>query len=204
MFADQDDLVTLHTYHAKTKEYTGEYEYYWVKDMGIAANSTTTPPPSVQAKEVAIFEDNDWVVVQDNRGTVVYNTENQQESVVDYVGEIKAGFTTIPPLSQYDTWSIDRWADERTEEEKYNTYLNSLKPLTRRQFKLALLENNLLTAIDTAIYNISDPTLKARIEIEYTEATEFVRTSDSVKYMLSILELTEEQANLMWEAAQAL
>ena len=91
-----------------------------------------------------------------------------------------------------------------TEEQKYNIYLSSLKPLTRRQFKLALLENNLLTVIDTAINNISDPLLKARIEIEYAEATEFVRTSDSVKYMLSILELTEEQANLMWEAAQAL
>lgn len=91
-----------------------------------------------------------------------------------------------------------------TEEQKYNIYLNSLKPLTRRQFKLALLENNLLATIDTAINNISDPLLKARIEIEYTEATEFVRTSDSVKYMLSILELTEEQANLMWEAAQVL
>lgn len=91
-----------------------------------------------------------------------------------------------------------------TEEQKYNIYLNSLKPLTRRQFKLALLENNLLTTIDAAINNISDPLLKARLEIEYTEATEFVRTSESVKYMLSILELTEEQANLMWEAAQAL
>ena len=91
-----------------------------------------------------------------------------------------------------------------TEEQKYNIYLNSLKPLTRRQFKLALLENNLLATIDTAINNISDPLLKARIEIEYTEATEFLRTSESVKYILSILELTEEQANVIWEAAQAL
>ena len=91
-----------------------------------------------------------------------------------------------------------------TEEQKYNIYLNSLRPLTRRQFKLALLGNNLLATIDTAISNIPDPLLKARIEIEYAEATEFVRTSDSVKYMLSMLELSEEQANLMWEAAQVL
>ena len=91
-----------------------------------------------------------------------------------------------------------------TEEQKYNIYLNSLRPLTRRQFKLALLENNLLVDINTAISNISDPLLKARIEIEYTEATEFVRTSESVKYMLSMLELSEEQTNLMWETAQTL
>ena len=202
MFADQDSLVTLHTYHAKTKEYTGEYEYYWVKGMGIASNSTTTPPPSVQAKEVAIFEDNDWVVLQDNRGTVVYNTQNQQESVIDYVGTIKAGFTTIPPLSQYDTWSIDRWVDQRTEEEKYNTYLSSLKPLSRRQFKLALLENDLLDVIEAKINQIEDAKQKTIIQIEYQEATEFVRTSDSVKYMCNLLGLSEEQVNQMWEAAQ--
>ena len=91
-----------------------------------------------------------------------------------------------------------------TEEQKHNIYLNSLRPLTRRQFKLALLENNLLSTIDTAISNIPDPLLKARIEIEYAEATEFVRTSDSVKYMLSILELSEEQVNSLWETAQTL
>ena len=91
-----------------------------------------------------------------------------------------------------------------TEEQKYNIYLNSLRPLTRRQFKLALLANNLLATIDTAISNIPDPLLKARIEIEYAEATEFVRTSDSVKYMLSMLELSEEQANSLWETAQTL
>ena len=91
-----------------------------------------------------------------------------------------------------------------TEEQKYNIYLKSLRPLTRRQFKLSLLENNLLATIDTAISNIPDPLLKARIEIEYAEATEFVRTSDSVKYMLSMLELSEEQANSLWETAQTL
>ena len=88
-----------------------------------------------------------------------------------------------------------------SEEQKYNNYLNSLPPLTRRQFKLVLLENNLFTQIDTAIANIKDATQRTRIEIEYTEASEFVRTSDSVKYMCNILGLTEEQINTMWQQA---
>ena len=91
-----------------------------------------------------------------------------------------------------------------TEEQKYNIYLNSLRPLTRRQFKLALLANNLLATIDTAISNVHDPLLKARIEIEYAEATEFLRTSDSVKQMLGLLEISEAQVNEMWETAQNL
>ena len=91
-----------------------------------------------------------------------------------------------------------------TEAEKSNNYLKSLPPLTRRQFKLALLANNLLDVIDNTIASIADPLVKAHITIEYTESTEFVRTSDSVKYMLNILDLTEEQANTIWEQALTL
>ena len=91
-----------------------------------------------------------------------------------------------------------------SDEEKYNNYLKSLPPLTRRQFKLALLANKLLDVIDNTIASIADPLVKAHITIEYTESTEFVRTSDSVKYMLNILDLTEEQANTIWEQALTL
>ena len=73
--------------------------------------------------------------------------------------------------------------------------------LTRRQFKLVLSENELLTVVETAISSIADIKLRERIQIEYSESTEFVRTSDSVKYMLSVLNLTEEQVNAMWEQA---
>ena len=91
-----------------------------------------------------------------------------------------------------------------TPSELYNAYLTTLRPLTRRQFKLALLENNLLDTVETKINQIEDAKQKAIIQIEYTEATEFGRTSDSVKYMLNILELTEEQANTIWEQALTL
>ena len=91
-----------------------------------------------------------------------------------------------------------------TDEQLFDIYVKSLKPLTRRQFKLALFANNLLELIDTTIAGIADPLVKAHITIEYTEATEFVRTSDSVKYMLNILDLTEEQANTIWEQALTL
>lgn len=91
-----------------------------------------------------------------------------------------------------------------TEEQKYSIYLNSLKPLTRRQFKLVLLENDLLDAVELSINNIEDKTTKTRMQIEYSEATEFQRTSNSVKYMCNLLGLSEEQINTMWEKALTL
>ena len=86
-----------------------------------------------------------------------------------------------------------------TDEQLYNIYIKSLKPLTRRQFKLVLLENGLLEQVETMINSIEDVTQRTRLQIEYTEATEFQRTSDSMKYMCNLLGLTEEQINQMWE-----
>lgn len=76
--------------------------------------------------------------------------------------------------------------------------------LTRRQFKLALLQNNLLETVEQSIAGIEDQALKTRIEIEYNESEKFERTNDSVKYMLSILNLTNEQVDEMWRYAMTL
>ena len=86
-----------------------------------------------------------------------------------------------------------------SDEQLYNIYIKSLKPLTRRQFKLILLENGLLEQVETMINSVEDVTQRTRLQIEYTESTEFQRTSNSVKYMCNLLGLTEEQVNQMWE-----
>lgn len=91
-----------------------------------------------------------------------------------------------------------------TDAEKREAYLITLKPLTRRQFKLVLLEKNLLNQIEDAISAIADDQIRTKIQIEYTESTEFVRSSDSVKYMCQLLDLSDEQVDAMWEEAMAL
>ncbi len=91
-----------------------------------------------------------------------------------------------------------------TEAEKYNLYLSKLKSLTRRQFKLGLLEAGLLDQIDNSISAIDDAQTRAQIQIEYTEATEFHRTGESVAYMCQLLGLTNEQVDQMWEHALTL
>lgn len=80
----------------------------------------------------------------------------------------------------------------------------ALPPLSRRQFKLAMLHAGLTTQIEQLILDITDPTEKAILEIEYNESTEFVRTSSSVKYMCNLLELTDVEVNSLWEYALTL
>ena len=91
-----------------------------------------------------------------------------------------------------------------TDEQLYEIYVKSLRPLTRRQFRLALLDNDLLGDLETAISNIEDTAEKRRIDIEYTESDKFARTSESVKTMFTLINQTEEQINELWEKALAL
>ena len=91
-----------------------------------------------------------------------------------------------------------------TDEQLYEIYVKSLRPLTRRQFKLALLDVGLLDDLEAAISNIEDTAEKKRIEIEYTESDKFARTSEIVKTMFTLINQTEEQINTMWEKALTL
>lgn len=76
------------------------------------------------------------------------------------------------------------------------------KSLTRRQFKLTLLENGLLDHAETAINAIEDVAVKTRMQIEYSESVVFERASPAVLQMCGLLGLTSEQVDAMW--AQAL
>ena len=88
-----------------------------------------------------------------------------------------------------------------SDEEKEQFRLTQFKPLSRRQFKLALLENGLLETVEQMIESIEDPTVKARIQIEYSESERFERTNQSVQYMLGVLGLTTDQVDEMWRYA---
>ena len=105
-------------------------------------------------------------------------------------------------MIQMSSEEVDRHINPKkymSDEQLYDIYVKSLKPLSRRQFKLTLLENNLLEQVETLINSVEDTTQRIRLQIEYSEATEFQRTSNSVKYMCNLLGLTEEQVNQMWE-----
>ena len=91
-----------------------------------------------------------------------------------------------------------------SEEEKRNIFLSTLTPLTRRQFKLALLENDLLDRVESTIETIPDSLLRKRLQIEYTESDEFQRQSESVIAMCNLLELKEEEVDSLWQQAMTL
>lgn len=202
-FSEEDRAVILYGYNKDTKEYTHMFDYYWVIGTGIAANSTLIQPP-IQTKEgfAKVFNGESWDYVEDHRGETVYAMANQKlTKVVKTLGPIEFGFTSSQPTSEYATWNGSEWLDERTHEQITTDTAKALPALTRRQFKLALLDYNLLDQVELVLSSIEDPALKARFNIEYTESTTFERLNPSVVAMCKLLGFTDEQLNDFWTQA---
>ncbi|MDI9725418.1 hypothetical protein QM272_14975 [Acinetobacter baumannii] len=116
-------------------------------------------------------------------------------------------FALEDDLIEMTTEEIDRHLNPQnylSDEEKEQLRLAEFKPLTRRQFKLALLQYELLEKVEQSIAAIEDPALKTRVQIEYNESEKFERANDSVKYMLTLLDISNDEIDEMWRYAMTL
>lgn len=109
----------------------------------------------------------------------------------------------------YDDTQTDLITDEMSEltKDELDEFLNPTQPpvslpqLTNRQFKLALLDADLLDAVELEIAQIKDEKLKRRIQIEFEYATTFNRNSESIAIVVELLGLSVENVDEIWEQA---
>lgn len=80
-----------------------------------------------------------------------------------------------------------------------------LKPLTRRQFRLALVMNGFALAdIEALINQIEDDTQRQIIQIEWQDATVFERNNSSLFAMAALMGLSSAQIDELWSQALTL
>lgn len=80
-----------------------------------------------------------------------------------------------------------------------------LKPLTRRQFRLALVMNGFALAdIEALINQIEDDTQRQIIQIEWQDATVFERNNSSLFVMAALMGLSSSQIDELWSQALTL
>lgn len=91
-----------------------------------------------------------------------------------------------------------------SDEDIKQAYIETLKPLNRRQFMLTLVEFELDDEVELAISNIEDVKLKKTLSIEYKDALTFERFSESVLTMASLLQIDEDRLDNMWRYAMKL
>ncbi len=80
-----------------------------------------------------------------------------------------------------------------------------LKPLTRRQFRLALVMNGFALAdIEAVINSIEDATQRQITLIEWQDGTAFERYSPSLLKMAELMNLSSPQVDELWSQALTL
>ena len=111
-----------------------------------------------------------------------------------------------PKLSVFHTeWNGTEWSDTRTEEEKLIYKRSQYPSLTRYQFLRCLLENGYKSeVIETQILTIEDEFTRELTLLGFKEATNFVRTDDSILAMQSVLNFNDEQVDEIWKQALTL
>lgn len=121
--------------------------------------------------------------------------------------KLESVIETVKSFKKMTKKEVDRHLNPEkyfSDQEKRDIFLRTLTPLTRRQFKLALLANELLEKVESTIDNIPDLQLRKRMQIEYSESVEFHRESESVIAMCEMLELSEDQVDQLWQHAMTL
>lgn len=142
---------------------------------------------------------NDLIEVSNEQYTVLLNVLNSG-------GVIFADLTYSPPKpSQFHSWSGSEWIDPRSEQQKIECKRLQYPSLTRYQFLRCLLENGFKSVdIEAKILTIEDEMTRELTLLGFKEATSFVRTDESIIAMQTILGLSDEKLDELWEYALAL
>ena len=112
---------------------------------------------------------------------------------------------TPKPTKFHTEWNGTEWIDICTEEEKLAYKRSQYPSLTRYQFLRCLLENGYKSeVIETQILTIENEFTRELTLLGFKEATNFVRTDESVIAMQSIFNLNDEKVDAMWEYALTL
>lgn len=92
-----------------TLEYTGWSDEYINVGVSMPGHSTDTDPGEEAVGKIAVFTNGQWELDEDHRGDRVYSTADASPLTVDYIGPIKAGYTTVAPPGPYQKWDGKKW-----------------------------------------------------------------------------------------------
>ena len=109
---------------------------------------------------------------------------------------------TPKPSNHHTEWDGKSWVDVRPDDEKLEYTRSQYPSLTRYQFMRGMLEYGYKSSdIEAQIMRIEDEYTRELTLLGFREATNFVRTDSSVLEMQSVLGLSDEKVDELWEYA---
>lgn len=109
-FATQSGDYTVYAFDPSSGVYDGPQQHFIQQFTGPPAGTTIVEPPSFEAGKVTVWdsERSAWNVVEDHRGTVVWDKDTGSQYTVSSPGPIPSGMTTQAPPSSYCRWDAEK------------------------------------------------------------------------------------------------
>ena len=159
-----------------TSEYAGWSDEYIHEGVSMPGYSTDIDPGDEIPGKVAVFTGGAWIQQEDHRGTVVYSTVDGLESVVDYIGEIKPGFTQLTPVTRFDKWDGGMWVTDT--DEKHSAAVDEAEAHRQSLIDTAMASISLIQLKLQAGRKLTEgETNRLNSELDYIDAVEATDTS---------------------------
>lgn len=107
---------TVKTFNVRsdTKEFIGQSDCYIPAHTGLPANCTLTPPPEIPVGSVAVYdgEQDNWKIIEDHRGQIVFSTKTGESQVITVLGPLPLDTVSTGPTEQYMKWDGSEWVHD--------------------------------------------------------------------------------------------
>lgn len=106
-FSDENREIEIHNYHELTSEYLSTDVMLIEANTGLPALCTVEPLPFCGQNEVAVFKEDKWVALEDNRGQI-WDIRTKEITEFTELGLVPDGKTKLKPEA-FDIWDGFKW-----------------------------------------------------------------------------------------------
>ena len=171
----------IYNVDAKGEFSQATYQYLPV-GVGLPANAYLEAPKNVHDNQAIIHNGQQWTYPKDLRGTKVYSTRTGAEKIMQEVGDIPEGYTTLKPGSEFDKWDGKKWQLDKNK--KHQSQVNQ-----------ATTQKNQLIAEATSQINY----LQDAVDSQIASEQEIQLLAEWKKYRVLVNRIEEQQApNIDW------
>ncbi|EAO2687540.1 DUF4376 domain-containing protein [Salmonella enterica] len=114
-FLNKPQILSVFNFSPDTKEYIGESDAYIAPNTGLPGNCTQVQPPKIKSGFTPVWLGEEWQLVEDHRGQIVYNKESGHQVNITELGGLSENVTIISPMSKFDRWNGETWQPSITD-----------------------------------------------------------------------------------------
>lgn len=109
IFSEKPQILTVFNFTHDTKEFIGSADAYIPPNTGLPDFCTLVSPSEQKIGFTYIWKENEWVLMEDHRGEVVFDKTSGQKIIITELGALPESVTTISPANAFDYWNGEGW-----------------------------------------------------------------------------------------------